>query len=340
MKHTLPGGFVSLLTTGLLGLPGKFEVARLLSGIHRIDAAAARHTAVAKWLERSVRQPDVRRLLQALFRVATYTHAPQRQSAGAAIAQLQMALSGNVLYLDGGWQTLVDGLRTAAAAAGVRIVTATRVEAVECDGAVRGVRLAGGARLPAAAVVVAGSPEDAVALVPPQHAAVLRDWAAAAVPVRVACLDAGLARLSRPRGLFALGIDRPLYLSVHSAVAKLAPPGGAMVLVGKYLDPDADDDAGADLGDLEALLDAIQPGWRDVVVERRFLPSLTVSHALVTAAAGGTAGRPGPAVPNVSGLYVAGDWVGAHGMLADAALVSAKRAAQQIAAAQARLAAA
>ena len=50
-------------------------------------------------------------------------------------------------------------------------------------------------------------------------------------------------------------------------------------------------------------------------------------NAMVTAAAGGTAGRPGPAVPGVRGLFVAGDWVGAEGLLADASVASAARAA-------------
>ena len=45
---------------------------------------------------------------------------------------------------------------------------------------------------------------------------------------------------------------------------------------------------------------------------------MIVSNALVTAE-DGFAGRPGPAVPNVRGLCVAGDWVGPDGMLADGA---------------------
>ena len=80
----------------------------------------------------------------------------------------------------------------------------------------------------------------------------------------------------------------------------------------------------------QRLLDLMQPGWRAALVARRFLPHLTVSHALVTAAQGGTAGRPGPAVPDVPGLYVAGDWVGPEGMLADASLASARQAARLI----------
>jgi hypothetical protein len=79
--------------------------------------------------------------------------------------------------------------------------------------------------------------------------------------------------------------------------------------------------------ELEGLLDLIQPGWRGVVVHRRFLPHLAVSNALVDARRGGLAGRPGPEIPGVENVFVAGDWVGGEGMLADASLASAERAA-------------
>ena len=57
---------------------------------------------------------------------------------------------------------------------------------------------------------------------------------------------------------------------------------------------------------------------------------MTVSHALPLAAQGGLAGRPGPAVPGIRSLYVAGDWVGPEGLLSDASLASAHRAADLI----------
>jgi phytoene dehydrogenase-like protein len=339
-KHALPGGFVSLLTTSLLRLPAKLETARLLASFQKIDAHALQHVTVRHWLDDAIRQPAVRRLVQALFRVATYANAPERQSAGQAIAQLQSALSSNVLYIDGGWQTLVEGLRAAAEAAGARIVTSTRVESVVGDAAARGVRLGDGTVVGAGAVVIAAGPAEAAALLPSGDDAVLRTWAEAAVPIKAACLDVALSRLPRPRATFALGIDQPLYLSVHSAVAKLAPAGGATIHVAKYLDPDVCSDPKSDERQLEGLLDLVQPGWREVLVERRYLPSMVVYHALVTAAAGGAAGRPGPAVPNVANLYVVGDWVGPSGLLADASLASARQAAQLIARTPARPAAA
>jgi len=323
-KQTLPAGFVSLLTTGLLRLPGKLETARLLGTIQRIDADAAQGVSVRDWLARAIRQPDVRALVQALFRLSTYANDPDRQSAGSAIAQLQMALAANVTYVDGGWQVLVDGLRDAARAAGATIVTGTRALAVEHDGPLHAVRLEDGTCHTAAAVILAVTPAEAAALVPASRD--LAAWAANAIAVRAACLDVALSHLPVPRARFALGIDRPLYCSVHSAVARLAPEGGATIHVARYLPPGASD-ARADERELEALLDSMQPGWRAVVVERRFLPSMVVSNALVTAAAMGTAGRPGPAVPGLRRCYVVGDWVGPEGQLVDASLASARRAA-------------
>jgi hypothetical protein len=55
---------------------------------------------------------------------------------------------------------------------------------------------------------------------------------------------------------------------------------------------------------------------------------MVVSNALVTAAAGGLAGRPDPKIADY--LYVVGDWVGKEGLVSNASFASAKRAAQLI----------
>jgi phytoene dehydrogenase-like protein len=340
VKHALPGGFVSLVTTSLLRLPGKLETARLLATLSRIDPAPIQGVSVSEWLQRTVRQPDVRRLICALFRVSTYANDPERQSAGAAVRQLQLALESQVCYVDGGWQTLVDSLRDIAVRAGVRIAEGARVDAVLHDHVVRGVRLADGRTQNAGAVIVAAGPGDARGLLHGDAAATLRGWEKAARPVRAACLDLALQRLPVPQANFALGIDRPVYLSVHSAVAKLAPEGAALVHAAKYLPAEPASGAKHDEGELEELMDLVQPGWREQVVARRFLPRMVVTHALVTADNGGMAGRPGPAVLGVEGLFVAGDWVGGAGMLVDASLASAEQAARMATAFTARPAAA
>ena len=325
----LPSTPLGLLRTRLLGPGGKLAFVRLLAGLGRLDPEPLRHLTVRQWIEQTTGREPVRRLVSMFLRLTTYADEPDRQSAGVAVGQLQLALRANVLYLDGGWQTLVDGLADAARTAGVRLVTGARVEAVARDErGVRGVRLTDGTTVEACSVIVAASPTVARALLgdePP-----LRDWAEAAVPVRAACLDVGLRRLPRPGTTAAFGIDRPLYYSVHSMRARLAPEGGATIHLAKYLSSTAETDPREDERELEGLLDLAQPGWRDHLVARRYLPRLIVSNALPLAAQGGLAGRPGPAVPGVRGLYVAGDWVGPEGILSDASLASARRATELI----------
>lgn len=53
-----------------------------------------------------------------------------------------------------------------------------------------------------------------------------------------------------------------------------------------------------------------------------------MTHALVEAARHGR--RPEPSVPGFRGLHVVGDWIGPEGMLADAALASARAVAFDI----------
>jgi phytoene dehydrogenase-like protein len=330
-KHTLPVGPISLLTSGLFGLGAKLEAARLLGGIGKFDARGVERLSLREWAEREIRRDSARRLFHSIIRVSTYADDPERQSAGAAIAQLQSALASGVLYLDGGWQTLARGLRDAAEKEGVKIITGERVKAVERDERVRGVRLADGAFYAAESVVVAAGPSEACELIEGGEGTVVSEWAKAAIPVRAACLNVALEYLPEPRALFALGVDRPLYFSVHSAAAKLAPENGAVIHAAKYLGGGPDGEPGAVESELEQTLDIMQPGWRNAVVARQFLPSMTVSNALVTAAQGGLKGRPRPDVPGVEGLYVAGDWVGPEGMLADASMASAKLAAETIA---------
>jgi phytoene dehydrogenase-like protein len=330
-RHTLPVGPFSLLTSGLLGLGAKLEFGRLLSEFGKFDARSVERLSIREWAEREIKREAARRLFHSLIRVSTYADDPERQSAGAAIAQFQKALASGVLYLDGGWQTLVHGLRDAAEKEGVKIIAGERVKTIERDARVNGVRLTNDVFHAARTVVIAAGPAEVCELIEGSEGTALSEWAKAAIPVRAACLNVALERLPEPRALFALGIDRPLYFSVHSAAAKLAPENGAVIHAAKYLGAGPDGAPRAVERELEESLDIMQPGWRNAVVARQFLPAITVSNALVAATQGGLTGRPRPAVPGVEGLYVAGDWVGPEGMLADASMASAKLAAETIA---------
>lgn len=170
---------------------------------------------------------------------------------------------------------------TVARRLGVILVPSARVMAILHDGAVRGVRLAGGREIAAKAAVLAVDPWTARSLIEDSD---LDRQVKAMIPVDLACLDLALTRLPRPKSHFALGIDEPLYFSVHSAVADLAPAGAATVHIAKYLERAAP--GSTDLNELEGFLDRVQPGWRELVVWRRFLPSMRAANALVTASGG------------------------------------------------------
>ncbi|MEZ4297298.1 MAG: FAD-dependent oxidoreductase [Polyangiaceae bacterium] len=321
--HAMPVGLVSMLTTGLLSFAGKLELSRVLASLGGIDPAPLAGERASDWIERTVKTEGARGMLRALARVATYTGDLEGLSAGAAVSQMQLALKHNVLYLDHGWQTMVEALRDRASAAGAVIFTGDGVKQVEParDGGAVRVELAEGRAFEASAVLLAVGPRAAASLVP--SSASLSAIAERARPVKAATLDVALSSLPVARTRFALGTDRALYFSVHSAVARLAPEGGAVVHAMMY---DPRGEAHAVERELEDMLDRVQPGWRERVVHRRFLPSMVAANDLVAAARGGYAGRPGVVVGDAAGVFVAGDWVGDDGMLLDAALASARGA--------------
>jgi len=329
-KEILPGGFGSLLSTGLLRLSDKIEFARLLTSIRRIDPVPWDDRSVGEWVSATVARPRVRAFLSALVRLTSYVNADDVMSAGAAIRQVQQAVSENVYYLDDGWQSLVDGLAAEAVKSGVTIRGGAKVARVTVDGAVGGVVTADAEQIAADAVLLTTPPSVAAALAG-SAARRLAEFATEAIPVRAACLDIALSRLPVPSARFALGIDAPLYFSVHSAVAKLAPAGGALIHAAKYLPADSGDavDGAAVRAELEALADLVQPGWCKALVSARFLPKMTVLEALPLARRRGVRGRPSVAVPEVPGLFIAGDWVGDRGLLADASFASARRSAEE-----------
>lgn len=329
-KFIAPLGTLPLLATGLLSFKEKIETARLLSSLGSIDTDALDTVTLRDWLESRSRSESVRQLFMTIVRVTSYTYDPERMSAGAALKQVRLGLAGNVDYLDGGWQTLVDSTLEVAREAGVRVLTNASVRVIKREGDGYRLHLRNGETYRASNVVLATSPSAAVSMIEGGEETILRQWADEALPVKAACLDVALRTLPDRRSLFALGVDRPLYCIVHSVSARLAPEGGAVIHVMKNHSTGEAPDPKADRRELEGLLDLMQPGWREVVAHARFLPGITVSNAVITARQGGTAGRPGPEVPGLDNLYVAGDWVGPEGMLLDASIASAHHAAQLI----------
>jgi phytoene dehydrogenase-like protein len=306
------------------------KVFALLSDLlKKADFTELDNVSVQEWVERNFHDADSIALMNALIRLTTYANDSDIQGVGSALHQFHVFNQGGVMYLDRGWQTLVDGLIAAAKNAKVKIVMGKKATKLQKSDSSWLVTLSDRSKVSAKVLVIATGPREADALFHDgEKPEALSNAVKEAKPIRLACLDVALSSLPEKDALFALGIDSPLYFSVHSASAELAPPNGALIHVAKYLGTSIKPNPREDEKELEELIDLMQPGWREMLVKKRPLPNMVVSNAIVTAAIGGLAGRPDVRIAD--NLYIVGDWVGKEGLLSNASFASAKHAARLI----------
>lgn len=320
----LPLSMATLVSTKVLSVTEKVELVSLVTRITAISTGELAGIPLSRWLSSNTHHRRVREVIEALVRLSTYANKPDEISAGAAIRQLSLALRG-VVYLDHGWQTIVDAIYNLCKGA-IDLKLETSIDSIKPD--VNGVEVCFDGQLERFDAVVLAIPPTSAGAVLPQSSllARLRDIR----PCAVACLDVCLSQLPEADNTFALGIDEPLYYSVHSSAARLADGDQAVIHAAVYLAPE---ERGTEQHErrLLDLLDVIQPGWDQFVVSKRFLPNMVASYGTARAADGGSNGLvdvgADGAYPNV---YFCGDWVGASHLLADAAVDSARKAAAAI----------
>ena len=78
---------------------------------------------------------------------------------------------------------------------------------------------------------------------------------------------------------------------------------------------------------LENTMELLHPNWKREVIAKQYLPKITVVHDFPHI---DRVEKPGPNIPEMPGVYVAGDWAGHDEILVDAAVASGKRAALHI----------
>ncbi|GGY05582.1 phytoene desaturase family protein [Streptomyces hiroshimensis] len=320
--YAAPG---ALLRTPLLSPRERLAVARLLALCRSRSDPRRAGTDAAQWLADRLPSARARQAAFALLRISAYVGSPGAVAADALAAHFAGARRG-VRYVDGGWGSVVAALAARAAELGVHLRTGARAVAVE-GGTAPCVHLADGSETGARAVIVAGPP--------PRTAAALLGLPALAAhagpPLRTACLAVALRRPPEPLRPLVFGVDEPVYFSDFSVTARLAPPGGSVLHLARYDDGTAPGPARV-REQLYALLDRCRPGWRDALVHERFLPGITTMSAVPAARTGGLAGRPGVRAADRPGVFLAGDWVGPAGLLADASVLSGVAAADAAAA--------
>jgi phytoene dehydrogenase-like protein len=324
----LQGKMVQISTD--LSKEEELEWSQLMGGLSQIDTDSIRSLSLREWAEINIQHDRVRLFFNALCRQLSFCDNPSVLSSGFVIKQGQLARQG-VKYVEGGWQTVVDDLRHEAVKAGAMIALGNKAEQILLeDGSVCALLLADGSKVEVSAVVAAAGPGEVCRLIPGSEYMSLGKWKASSRPLYAACLDVALKRMPNSERVFALGLDQPFYFANHSSSVKLSDNGLHVLHVMKYNDNRSGTDPKADKEMLTNLLDLLQPGWDKEVVAERFLPKILIAHDSRTIRHNGGGPASGPAVSEVRGLYVAGDWVGPEGRLADAAMASAKHAAQEI----------
>jgi phytoene dehydrogenase-like protein len=314
--HLLPTSPDTLRRTTLLGRKDKEAFAALLRRLALLPAQQLAGVSVSQWLADAAIGPAAAAAVTALIRLTTYTSDPSALAADAAVAQLQIAGRG-VRYLDDGWAQLVARL-----AALCRVRTGVKVSGVASAAGRVEVATDHGPFVARSVIIAVGRPAAALRILPADPG-----WGELGPEVTAACLDAGLGWVPRPG--YLLGIDTPVYATVQSPPARQAPRGQAVVGAVRYGATDANTDRSA----LKAHL--ARAGVRDGdVVTSRFLSRMVVAGSAPLAARGGLHGRPAVDATGLPGVYLAGDWVGPTGLLADAALASgyiaARRALQAV----------
>jgi phytoene dehydrogenase-like protein len=307
------------------------QVATLAGKLATTRPARSEGRSANEWIDSLSLAPDATDVVRTFVQVATYVADLDRLPANLAISQLRRALLHGVSYVDGGWNTLVAGLAAVATAAGATIRAHAPAVGVAGGPGEWNVTTVTGEPVEAGAVVLAaGGPAAVRKLLP-----VDPGWGDLGTEVTAACLDLGLdlghgpgsgpglgsgvgRQSDRPPIVF--GLDAPLYLSPHCPPGNLAPKGRALVHVLRY----GAREARADREELWALarLAGITEGQ---VSEERFLARMVVSHVLPSPEQG-IEGRPSVSVEGAGGLFIAGDWVGPVGWLADASMASGRSA--------------
>jgi phytoene dehydrogenase-like protein len=321
--HTLPVGCCSLLTTGLFGPAAKLDLARFLAALPKVDVSPLHAVATSEWLRSLLSDPRALQFALALARFACCTNDPDHHSAAAAAVQLKLSLAGPALCLHEGWDTVVATLRDIAVSRGAVISTSCRVLDLNVErGVVASVAVADGETIACRAVIVACGPAKAAALLG-------NCLATATVPVCMATLDLALTRLPAPRATFALGVDEAVYCVAAATTLRDEGASPAVVHVAQHLTP-GDRGSRPSEAALERAADLLQPGWRDLVLRRQFRPRVMVGSVLAMAASGPGGRRPGTRASTMENVFLAGDWIGPTGELADASVASALQAASAV----------
>lgn len=311
-RYALPSSPVSMLTSTHLSAHTKWTLSRALLTLQRgAPQAHPRGLSARAWLRSLVgeRAPHTLAILEMLLRLSTYSTSLDILRASSAHQQLKRAITTGVLYVDGGWQSIIDGLiQQLTQDPRITIHTETKLTSVHSLSPTHHTLKSTKGEYSSSALICAAPPRVAARLFQtPELAEDLH-------VTRAACIDLVCTRRRNSPGM-VLGLHTPHYYSAHSHSAALTPGRDDMevIHVSRYLEG-SNKDA---VAKLHVWLDTVRPGWREEILDQRTSPALKVMHHLPTTGSARSIALP-------AGLFLAGDWChDSDELLADAVAYSA-----------------
>ncbi|MFD2654820.1 phytoene desaturase family protein [Gracilibacillus thailandensis] len=313
-----------LFSTKFLNWKDRLEWISALMKVNRVNTEHLADLTFQQWVKQITSSQKVVSLLYLLARLTTYCHAPDKVSAKLIVSHLKVGMSG-VLYLDGGWQTMIDQLHNQAVIAGIQVQSNSVVKHIVPSVDHHTLILSNNEEILANKVICTTHPQELNDMLDDhlQHR-----FFTQITPVKGATLDVALTQLPNPKLSFAMGVTNPLYYSVHSNDAQLSDDGKSTILhVFKYHSPNVHIDGKEVKNELEQFLEQLQPEWQQYVITKRILPNITVNQRLPQVGDEQNLKRSETDIP---GLYIAGDWASANSILSEGAISSGKQAADEI----------
>ncbi|WP_428910827.1 phytoene desaturase family protein [Niallia sp. Krafla_26] len=323
IEYSAPFTPLGFFSTNLLNGKERMEWVKVLFKMTNMDSEKLTNQTFQQWVKQIAKSDKVQSLLYLLGRLATYCHAPEKVSAKIMVSHMK-AVMGGVLYLDGGWQSLVDQLHNRAVSSGVKVQTHTVVKQIIAEEQQIRLVLSDGKDILGKHVIYTSAPNE----LPNMVHCLKSSFFTNTIPVTGSTLDVALSQLPNPKRLFAMNLSDPLYYSVHSNVAKLSDDGKSIVLhLFKYHHPDEHIDGKRVQKELHQFLEKLQPDWQKYQITSRYIPRLIVNQRFPQIGDEKQLLRSKTEIP---GLYIAGDWASPHSILAEGAVTSGLQAAQEI----------
>ncbi|WP_062051879.1 FAD-dependent oxidoreductase [Bacillus sp. JCM 19034] len=300
----------------------RFEWIKIATSFSRSSKKVSTASTFQQWVEQATSSRRVQSLIYALARLATYSHEPEEISAKVVLTHLSLSLDG-ALYLDGGWQQLMNQLHQQALLYNTVVKTETTVTEVELNqDQLWEIKTNNGDLFITKYVIYTGPPQ--------QLATITKQRLTCPFPsiktIQGASYEIALSKLPHEKDLFGLDLNSALYYSVHSTYAKLTPNNEVVLHLFRYFHSNQEDKVSVK-AELELFLNKFQPRWENHVITSQFLPTITVNQRLPQVGDDRLLLRQ---ETKLRRFYLAGDWADPNFILAEGATNSGKKAALAI----------